>query len=215
MSDDSLLFTRTAEALLAGEIICFHRTPELHTFLSDGATELAVGDFLRRIGRRLSKTSDDASWFAVYRNLESDAVRRAVGRQFGEVINNLEPLVIWLQMSGAFGRKGRPLQTGDSLKTSELLAAIETAAALREDLDRLSGTRMFHNTQSTPQGQLNSVLKKLVEEQFLVPVGKTNLQYVATGKWSRLYDLLEFIAAHEQLEIEDDDAETQPEFPEL
>lgn len=215
MSDESLLFTRTAETLLAGEVICYHRTPELHTFLSEVANEQAMGDFLRRIGRRLSKTADDASWFAVYRSLDSEAVRRAVGRQFGEVINNLEPLVIWLQMSGAFGSKGRPLQTGDSLKTSELLAAIETAAALREDLDRLSGTRMFHNTQSTPQGQLNAVLKRLVEEQYLIPVGKANLQYVATGKWSRLYDLLEFIAAHEQLEIEEEDAETQPELPEL
>jgi hypothetical protein len=38
---------------------------------------------------------------------------------------------------------------------------------------------------------------------------------VATGKWSRLYDLLEFIAAHEQLEIEEDEAETQMELPEL
>ncbi len=215
MSDDSQLFTRAAEVLLAGEIICFHRTPELHTFLSEGANEQAMGELLRKIGRRLSKTADDASWFAVYRSLDSDGVRRAIGRQFGEVVNNLEPLVIWLQMSGAFGSNGRPLQTGDSLKTSELLAAIETAAALREDLDRLSGTRMFSNTQSTPQGQLNSVLKKLVEDQYLVPVGKANLQYVATGKWSRLYDLLEFIAAHEQLEVEDDGSKIQTEFAEL
>lgn len=127
----------------------------------------------------------------------------------------MEPLVIWLQMSGAFGSKGRPLQTGDSLKTSDLLVAIENAAALREDLDRLSGTRMFNNSQSTPQGQLNSVLKKLVEEQYLVPVGRSNLQYVATGKWSRLYDLLEFIAAHEQLELEDEDSEIQMELSDL
>ena len=214
MSDDSLLFTRTAESLLAGEIICFHRTPELHTFLSEGTNAQAMGDFLRKIGRRLNKTSDDASWFAVYRNLDSDGIRRAIGRQFSEVINNLEPLVIWLQMTGAFGSKGRPLQTGDSLKTSELLAAIETAAALREDLEKLSATRMFSNTQSTPQGQLTAVLKKLVEEQYLVPMGKASLQYVATGKWSRLYDLLEFIATHEQLEIEND-GKTQMELAEL
>jgi len=131
------------------------------------------------------------------------------------VVNNLEPLVIWLQMSSTFGSVGRPIQTGDTLKTSELLSAIESAPALCEDLEKLSGTKLFSNSQGTSKGQLDSVLRKLVDEQYLLPVGRSKSQYVATGNWSRLYDLLEFIAAHEQLEIEVDDTDEQMELSEL
>ncbi|MES9900567.1 MAG: hypothetical protein ABW148_16295 [Sedimenticola sp.] len=205
MDESGALFTMTAEALLSGEILCAHRTPEMHTFLEESGNREAMGDFLRKIGRRLSQTNDHASWFALYRDMESAGVRKAVGRQFGDTINNLEPLVIWLQMSGAFGNVGRPIQSGDTLRTSELLAAIESAPALCEELQRLSNTKLFSNTQSTAKGQLDAVLRHLVTEQYLVPVGRSSSQYIATGKWSRLYDLLEFIAAHEQLDMEEDD----------
>lgn len=207
MYESSELFTHTAETLLAGEIICFNRTPELHSFLSESVNEIAIGEFLRKIGRRLAQTSDHSSWFAIYRNVDSEVVRRSISRQFSEVINNLEPLVIWLQMSATFASIGRPVQAGDILKTSVLLSAIESAPALCEDLEKLSGTRLFSNNQSTPKGQLDSILKKLTEEQYLLSVGRSKSQYIATGKWSRLYDLLEFIANHEQLEIEDDTEE--------
>jgi hypothetical protein len=204
MHETGELFFHTAEALLAGELICFHRTPDLHTFLADSANEAAIRDFLRKIGRRLTRTSDHAAWFAIYRNIDSEPVRRAIAKQFSEVINNLEPLVIWLQMSGTFASVGRPIQAGDTLKTSDLLSAIESAPALCEDLEKLSRTRLFSNNQSTPKGQLDSVLKKLADEQYLLPIGRSKSQFIATGKWSRLYDLLEYIAAHEQLEVEED-----------
>lgn len=215
MHESNVLFTRTVEALLAGEIICFHRTPEIHSFLSENGNKVAMGDFLRKMGRRLTQTADHSSWFAIYRDMDSEAVRRSISAQFSKVINNLEPLVIWLQMSGTLGSGGRPIQTGDTLKTSVLLSAIESAPALCEDLEKLSRTKLFANSQSTSKGQLDSVLRKLVDEQYLLPAGRSKSQYVATGKWSRLYDLLEFIAAHEQLEIEDDDTEEQMELSEL
>ncbi len=214
MHESSLLFTRTAEALLAGEIICFHRTPEIHAFLSESQNQAAMDDFLRKAGRRLTQTVDQSSWFAIYREMDSLEVRRSISLQFSKVINNLEPLVIWLQMSGSFGSAGRPVQTGDTLKTSELLSAIESAPALCEDLEKLSQTRLFANNQRTPKGQLDSVLKKLVDEHYFLAVGRSKSQYIATGNWSRLYDLLEFIATHEQLEIEEDDEE-QMELGEL
>lgn len=212
MSDFSALFSRAAEALLAGEIICSYRTPDLHAFLSEQTNAAAMEEFLRKIGRRLTQTADQSSWFAIYREMESETARRAISAQFNKVINNLEPLVIWLQMSSTFGSIGTPIRAGDTLKTGELLLAIEFAPALCDDLEKLSRTKLFSNNQRTSKGQLDSILKKLVDEQYLLPMGRGQSQYAATGKWSRLYDLLEFIAAHEQLEIEEDDKEEQAEL---
>ncbi|MCU7960332.1 MAG: hypothetical protein KZQ58_10120 [gamma proteobacterium symbiont of Bathyaustriella thionipta] len=207
MPEYQQLFSRSAEALLAGEIICNYRTPEIHAFLSEQANEVEMEGFLRKIGRRLTQTADQSSWFAIYRDMESETARRAISAQFNQVINNLEPLVIWLQMSSTFASIGTPIRAGDTLKTGELLLAIESAPALCEDLEKLSKTKLFSNNQSSSKGQLDSILKKLVDEQYLIPAGRAQSQYIASGKWSRLYDLLEFIAAHEQLEIETDEAE--------
>ncbi|MCP5409579.1 MAG: ATP-binding protein [Chromatiaceae bacterium] len=94
------------------------------------------------------------------------------------------------------------LQAGEELRTSALIDAIEQAPALADELKHLSATRLFKNNQSTPKGQLEAILNRLVDRGYLVTRDRTKSRYIATGQWSRLYDLLAFIQAHEQIDIE-------------
>ena len=57
-------------------------------------------------------------------------------------------------------------------------------------------------TASKLQNTLNSVLKYLVKEKYLIQIGNVGSIYKATAKWSLLYDELEYIHSFDGFEIE-------------
>ena len=211
-STDSEAFPSLLEKLLAGEVICGYSNAQLHQYLQDQSHREDVDAFLHRIGRVLRTTGDGSGYFAAYRNINEPEVRSVIRRQFSQAMNDFEPLVRWLRVALSASKKsGAPLQPGDTLRGSELLEAIENAPALVEELGRLSRTRLFKNLGAGPKRQLDAILKRLCDEGYLVPKGPSGSVYVATGKWARLYEVLEFIVAHEHLDG-DEDAPVQKEL---
>lgn len=209
MANSPSLFAPTLEALLSGSVICESATPELFRFLENDAHRAEVELYLERLRRGLRQTSDRLAWFACYLDLEDPSVRGILAQRFGETINDLEPLVAWLRATSLVRSSGATLQAGDELRTSALIGAIEQAPALADELQRLSATKLFKNTQSTPKGQLEAILNRLVERGYLVTRDRTKSRYIATGQWSRLYDVLAFIQAHEQIDIEPEQSDEQ------
>jgi hypothetical protein len=209
MLDERSQFAPTVEKLLLGEVICEARTPELFQFLANAANEDEVNAYLNRIDRVLRLTSDRLAWFAAYKDIEDQSARTFISRQFSEVINDLEPLVRWLSMTTILNGSGASLQAGDEIRTSDLIRSIESAPALCEELERLSRYGLFKNAQSQPKGQLDAVLHRLVERGYLVATGRSRAKYIATGLWSRLYDLMSFIQAHEQIALEEGEDDAQ------
>jgi len=207
---NSDLFASLVEKLLAGEIICEITDESLYRFLQDTVHQQDVDGFLRRIGRVLRVTQDGSGFFAAYRNLSDSSIKQQIKRNFSEVINDLEPLVRWLRLALSAEKMGNPLQPGDTLRGSELLKAIENAPALVEELDRLSRSKLFSNNSTGAKKQLDAILRRLCENGYLVARGSSGSVYVATGKWARLYELLQFIGAHEQLEgVEDEPSQRE------
>ena len=202
MVDSPSLFAPTLEALLLGAVICESASPDLFHFLENEVHRAEVEQFLKRLRRGLRRTSDRLAWFAVYLDLDAPSVRGTLAQRFGETINDLEPLVAWLRATSLVRSSGATLQAGEELRTSALIDAIEQAPALADELKHLSATRLFKNNQSTPKGQLEAILNRLVDRGYLVTRDRTKSRYIATGQWSRLYDLLAFIQAHEQIDIE-------------
>ncbi|MEA3302245.1 MAG: hypothetical protein U9Q75_03115 [Pseudomonadota bacterium] len=213
MLDDRSQFAPTVEKLLLGEVICEARTPELFQFLANAANEDDVNAYLSRIDRVLRRTSDQLAWFAAYKDIEAQSARSCISRQFSEVINDLEPLVRWLSMTTILNGSGASLQAGDEIRSSDLIRSIESAPALCEELEQISRYGLFKNAQSQPKRQLDAVLHRLVERGYLVTTGRSRAKYIATGLWSRLYDLMSFIQAHEQIALEEgEDAAQQDEL---
>jgi hypothetical protein len=47
-------------------------------------------------------------------------------------------------------------------------------------------------------------LNKLQEDHYLIAIGNTGTQYLATGKWAMLYDFIDFQLTNEIIEDLDD-----------
>lgn len=203
-STDSDTFSTLIEKLLAGEVVCAITAELLYKHLEDPNHQEDVDRYLRRIGRVLRSTQDGSGYFAAYRNISDNSVKQQIKRQLSEAINDLEPMVRWLRLAASAEKSGTPLQPGDTLRGSELLEAIENAPALVEELDRISRSKLFNNNSTGAKKQLDSILRRLCDSRYLVQRGSSGSVYVATGKWARLYEVLQFIAAHEQLDGEED-----------
>lgn len=198
--NDSGLFADIIEKLLAGVFLCEYAHEAETVYLLNPTHRQDVENYLLRINRRLCKTQDSLAFYCAYTTTESPAYRSQIRAQFNEVINDLEPLVRWLNLCQSTDRNARPLTPGDQVKESVLLAAIENTSAVTDELAKLSHSTLLKNNQSTPKGQLSAILRKLCDNGYLIANSPNGSQFTATGKWSRLYDLMAFISSHEQLE---------------
>lgn len=195
-------FADTLEALLAGEFICEYRWPYCYDYLRSDAQRDAVNDYLVRIRRVLRQTTDGVAWYAASREVDELATRKQLQRQFAEVIQQLEPLTRWLSFVMSSQSTDMPLSPGELVKEGALLSRIEDSAPLADELQGLVKLPLFASTHSSTKGQLSAVLASLCSSGYLLANSETGSIYTATGKWSYLYEVMEFIASHEALDTE-------------
>lgn len=207
------LFATVVEALLAGRFICEYTDKVAFDYLQKEVYRENVHDYLARIGRGLQLSSTGDVFYCAYSAIQRADRKAAVKAQFGITINQLEPLVRWLKLAMSALQKEASLQPGDTLRQGELLTAIEGAQTLADDLAKIVRSGQFATTRSTPREQLNHIMQKLVDNDYLKPHEAKSTTYTATGKWSYLYDVLEFIHTHESLGApEDEPPEEQQEL---
>lgn len=198
------LFSAVVEALLAGQFICPVTDELAFEYLSREAYFDDVDRYLKKIGRRLQTSSAGDVYYCAYTDINSGHRRAAMKEQFAQTINLLEPLVRWLKLAMSALQKDATIQPGEVLRQGELLSAIELTQTLTDDLARITRSGAFSTTREAPHEQLNHLFKKLEENGYLKSTGPKATTYLATGKWSYLYDVLEFIHTHENLGLRED-----------
>lgn len=197
---DSGLFAEIIEKLITGSVLCEVAHEAEYQYLLVPAKFQDVDSYLERMNRRLRQTQDNLAFYCAYKHLDKGDYRHRVRAEFGMVVNDLDPLVRWLNLCLALDKNARPLTLGTQVKESQLLAAIEHSNAITDELAKLSHSSLLRNTQTSAKGQLSAILRKLCEHGYLIANSSRGSQYTATGKWSRLYELMAFISSHEQLE---------------
>lgn len=205
-------FSRIVEHLLAGGFICEYSDELAYEYLSIDTRRSDIDSYLRKIGRCLYATEGAVAFYAAYTSIDSNDRRQDVRSQFREIINSLEPLCRWLRMLASALQSEVTVQPGDVLRQGELLSALGEAPALSEDLAGLCRSGLFHSKKLATSEQLEVVLAKLVDQGYLLRNTATGSLFTATGKWSYLYDVLEFIHTHETISSDDELEQEQAEL---
>lgn len=204
MSSDPL-FVATVSALLQGEFICEHRYEALANYLQYPAHQQKVDDHLLVLNRKLRATLDRSGWVCAYADTSGAEAKSAIRQQFTEVANELEAMIGFMRLVMTANATERPIAAGDRLSEADMLARIELVPALQSKLKLLTDRGLFKTTRTDSKNQLAVVTAKLVERGYLLRSGGTGSVYRATGKWSWLYDCMDFIRSHEDLPVQDDD----------
>lgn len=203
---DSDLFEETAERLLRSEFICEVTQPDCYRLLSDELSAERMSRLLGSLGRRLRLTEDGSAFYAPLSHLKTADRRLGVKNQFNTTINTLEPVVRWLDLLMSAMQRDSTLRAGELVRAAELQTIIESTAALSDELDRITRTGLFKTNKDSDGDRLATVLAKLVDEGYLVPSAGRSKLYVATGKWSYLYEVIDFVVEHEHIGSEEEES---------
>ena len=189
------------QLLLGGEFICEVTHEHHYNYLSDAQNLKRVNEFLVILNRRVRQTSDRKAFLCAYADMDSAEVKHKIRGQFKEICTDLEPLVRWLSLAQACQPHRDPLRSGDLINEVDLLNAMNSSQTLCDQLDELCRRGVFSSSAAAPKDKLKQVFKQLVALGFLKNVGHSGMQYQATAKWSWLYDTMDFIRAHEDIEL--------------
>jgi hypothetical protein len=86
---------------------------------------------------------------------------------------------------------------GHRLNESELLQAIEESTALNSQLDDIASRFKIQSKALESKSKLRTIIKYLTDSEYLKVLGSTGSVFIATAKWSLMYDQLEFVLQYE------------------
>lgn len=190
-------FETTVTLLLEQKVICETIYPDSYRFMLKESNQDEINAYLHKIGRSAARTNDLKGFYCIFSSLDEKRKRQYAQKQFETVIINIEGLVEWLRIVRNIDKDSRPLEAGSRLHESELLAAIEESSTLSLLLENIAHKFKKGGKSNGVKTKLGNVLQYLTENQYLQPIGKSGSVFVATAKWSLLYDQLDFIRSHE------------------
>ncbi|MES2822469.1 MAG: hypothetical protein V4732_02625 [Pseudomonadota bacterium] len=191
--DGQRMFTTIIHKLLAGQIICEQSDESAFRYLTNVTSLEEVEDYVRRIGYTLRRSRDGRAITLCYADPNDPIAKSSIRQSFKETVHHLEPLVRWIGLVTVCREDKFPLVPGDNLYKSKLLTGIENAPSRRDELSRIARSSFIGSTSLKVDGQLSAVLSKLVQKNYLIEIDRQGIQFRATGKWSLLYDIIEFI----------------------
>jgi hypothetical protein len=203
-------FSTIIKALLKGKMMCAVTSEAAFQYLSSETGFQTVDDYLRQIDRTLCLTLDRKGYYCAFSEPEEPSTHKAIREQFKIIAQQLEPIVQFLRLCRVAQPGAEPISAGEPLYESQLLSQIESSGAAQQLLDDLAKSHFVNSKASDGKGQLHMLMLRLVEQGYLISVGKTGAHYIATAKWSWLYESMAFIQAHEHLS-ELESTETDPE----
>jgi hypothetical protein len=117
--------------------------------------------------------------------------------------------VEWLDMMMACLKQDTSLAPGDTLALSNLLQVMENNQALADRLQALAKFKDFTSSEDSIKGRLEKLLSTLNKWGYLRLANRDTLIYQVTGKLDYFYQSLQFIQEHEEIPVEQEEADTQ------
>ena len=185
-------FSTLTLKLLQGHIIDDITEPALMNWLDDESNFGSLQDYLAKINRQVLFTNDKRGAYLGFIELYDKDSSQAIRQSFSQISLTLFPLILWLRLVRGATDSSRPLQAGDNIHLSDLLASIESSKQLELQLADII-SKIGRQTKEAKK-QLYSLADYLENTGYLHPAGSNGMIYKATAKWSLLYDQLEYLA---------------------
>lgn len=201
----SQTFSQITLRLLSGHVIDKITEPVMMGWLEEESNLANMQDYLAKMNRQVLMTSDKQGAHLGYVDIHEKDSNKAIRESFNKMSVLLYPLVLWLRLVRGATDSSRPLQAGDMIKLSDLLASIESSKQLELQLADITA-KLGRQTKEAKK-QLNSLIDYLENEGYLHSVSSTGALYKATAKWSLLYDQLEYISKYQHLHPSEDESE--------
>lgn len=189
------MFERVVFCLLEGAFICRVLHPEMADFLSDEENLRAVDAFLGRLGRRVARTSRQTGFYLAFANY-GDNERAKIRANYTDIKNSLGPVVSFFKMVIRITGHEELLMQGAIIEVDTLMGKIDRDASLRSELQSV-GIRFKTSSDTSQRKQLESIIKRMVSDEYLVLVNPERMIYMVTAKIEYLLDVIAFIYAHD------------------
>lgn len=193
------MFEKVALRLLAGEFLCEVAAPDSFRWLAEEENSRDMNEYLGRIGRKLSATTNQRAYFAAWATVGTGE-RADIKRTFTAIKQELGPAIQFIAFCMDVEHRDVAVTAGDVLDYATLLKAIADSAHLGEQLRLIAGLRaeFVSSTDGTHRGMLDRILKQLEKWGYLLSSNAHgSISYRFTGKVDYLYEVIEFLRAHE------------------
>lgn len=197
-------FTKVAYALLAGKVICPWSQSELYDVLQDETLQQRMSNWLNDIELKLACSLTGQAYYVV--SAEDDALMKASARAlFADIMKEFRFHVAWLELLMKVLRRDYALSPGETLRYSDVLAALNDNTSLQLELAAVPGS----SKESRLQGQLDRLLARLLKDELIREANAQSRIYQFTGKLELLQDYLIFIQETEQIPLGEDEVRSE------
>lgn len=204
----------TAERLLRGEFICSTVCPEAYRDLTEPETRAKVEAILAPLNRKISETANKAAYYATWISLELSEDRASVRKEFQTVMEQLRPVLEFILLVMDASTRDHPMMPGSQVTEAELTARVQNNQYLTTRAKKINTL-----LNKRPQIEVPEIIRIIIERMVKYEILRENVPgtriFTFTGKVDYIYEVLEFIDAHENILAEEEKAlEQQKQKPE-
>jgi len=193
------MFERVIFLLLEGNFICHVSQPEAYSFLNDENNLKSVEDYLARIERRVARTSKQTGFYLAFAEY-GDKERAKIRTSYADIKNSLGPVVAFFQaIIRATGQESLLMQ-GSIIEVDTLMGRIDQDASLRSELQSV-GVRFKIAADASHRKMMEAILKRMVNDQYLILNNPERSIYLVTSKIEYLLDVIKFISETDETVI--------------
>ena len=202
------MFEQITTRLLEGNFVCTASAPEAFRWLDTEQAQQEVSDFLKRIGRQLTKTPNAQAYYATWKKI-GPAERSEVKKVFSAIKQTIRPLVQFLTLCMEVEKKdSRPI-SGDRIEYAMMLSSVAANPHLLEVLREFGSiSKEFVVSDPSPKGMLDKVMENW---GYLIQISREQMSYRFTGKLDYYYQVIDFLMENEGIADQSGDEDNDPE----
>jgi len=191
------MFEQAMLRLLEGVFICETSAPSIFRWLRAPENRNEIGDYLAKVGRKLTETPNGHAFYATWYKVRQDD-RPEAKRVMTTIKQTIRPLVQFLTLCMDASKSNSAPSPGDRLDYPQLLVSIMDKPHLQERLREFASFgKEFGVNEATPKAMLEKLIQQMEKQGYLVIFNKDQEAWRFTGKLDYYYQMIDFLMENE------------------